>query len=97
MKSVQQVTVANVLIQQFVNRKVNHWYSFAPKLVNILFFTQKRHEPKSKYRLIFDSLLEGRFQAVISNEILTEYVEIIEKTTNAIVAHNIAESITNLP
>ncbi len=52
---------------------------------------------KSKYRLIFDSLLEGRFQAVISNEILTEYVEIIEKTTNAIVAHNIAESITNLP
>lgn len=32
---------------------------------------------KSKYRLIFDSLLEGQFQAVISNEILTEYVDII--------------------
>lgn len=52
---------------------------------------------KSKYRLIFDSLLEGQFQAVISNEILTEYVEIIERKSNAIIAHNIAESITNLP
>ncbi len=51
---------------------------------------------KSKYRPIFDSLLEGKFQAVISNEILSEYVEIIERKANAIVAHNIAESITNL-
>lgn len=52
---------------------------------------------KSKYRLIFDSLLEGKFEAVITNEILSEYVEIIERKTNSIVAHNIAESITNLP
>jgi len=52
---------------------------------------------KSKYRLIFDSLLNGRFQLIVSNEILTEYVEIIERKTNAMVAHNIAESITNLP
>ena len=52
---------------------------------------------KSKYRPIFDSLLEGRFQAVISNEILTEYIEIIERKANVFVATNIAESITNLP
>ena len=52
---------------------------------------------KSKYRPIFDSLLQGQFQAVISNEILSEYVEIIERKTNAIIAHNIAESIVNLP
>jgi len=52
---------------------------------------------KSKYRPIFNSLLDGRFQAVITNEILTEYIEIIERKANAIVAHNIAESITNLP
>ena len=52
---------------------------------------------KSKYRPIFDSLLEGQFQVVISNEILTEYVEILERKTNANVAHNIAESILNLP
>lgn len=52
---------------------------------------------KSKYRPIFDALQEGKFQAIISNEILSEYVEIIERKTNAIVAHNIAESIINLP
>ena len=52
---------------------------------------------KSKYRPIFNSLLDGQFQAVITNEILTEYIEIIERKANAIVAHNIAESITNLP
>ncbi len=52
---------------------------------------------KSKYRPIFTSLLEGHFQAIITNEILSEYVEIIERKANAIVAHNIAESIANLP
>jgi len=52
---------------------------------------------KSKFRPIFNSLLNGQFQAVITNEILNEYIEIIERKANAIVAHNIAESITNLP
>lgn len=51
---------------------------------------------KSKYRPIFDSLLNGNFHAVITNEILAEYVEILEKKTNARVAQNIAEFITNL-
>ena len=52
---------------------------------------------KSKYRPIFDALLAGEYEAVITHEILSEYVEIIERKANAIVAHNIAESIINLP
>jgi len=52
---------------------------------------------KSKFRPIFNSLLNGQFYAVITNEILNEYIEVIERKANSIVAHNIAESITNLP
>ena len=46
---------------------------------------------KSDYRAIFDALLNGTIQLVISNEILSEYVEILERKTNIIVASNIAE------
>lgn len=42
---------------------------------------------KSKYRPIFDNLLTGRFQLVISNDILSEYVEIIERKTNSVIAN----------
>jgi len=52
---------------------------------------------KSKYRPIFDALLDGLFQAVVSNEIISEYVEILERKTNAIIAYNIAEAIIKLP
>jgi putative PIN family toxin of toxin-antitoxin system len=51
---------------------------------------------KSKYRAIFDALIDGRFNAVISNDILSEYVEIIEQKTNFLVASNIAEMLLNL-
>ncbi len=51
---------------------------------------------KSKYRPIFDGLLNGDYELVISNEILSEYVEIIEKKTNVTIANNIAEAILNL-
>jgi len=50
---------------------------------------------KSKFRLIFDLLLSSKIQLVISNEILMEYVEIIEQKANAIVANNIAEMLVN--
>ena len=33
---------------------------------------------KSKYRPIFDGILRGKFTVLISNEILSEYTEIIE-------------------
>ncbi|WP_051293277.1 putative toxin-antitoxin system toxin component, PIN family [Olivibacter sitiensis] len=51
---------------------------------------------KSIYRPIFDALLEGRFELVISNEILSEYVEIIGQRANPIVASNIAEMLLSL-
>ncbi len=50
---------------------------------------------KSKFRPIFDCLLSGKIQLVISNEILMEYVEIIEEKANATVANNIAELLIN--
>lgn len=51
---------------------------------------------KSFYRPIFDALVGGKFNLVLSNDILSEYVEIIEQKTNAIVANNIAEMLLNL-
>ena len=43
----------------------------------------------SKYRPIFDGLLQGKFTLLITNEILTEYTEIIERKASPIVAANI--------
>jgi len=46
---------------------------------------------KSDYRLIFDSLLSGKFSLLVCNEILFEYEEIIAEKANQIVAKNIIE------
>ncbi|OQX77885.1 MAG: nucleotide-binding protein, partial [Bacteroidetes bacterium 4484_249] len=46
---------------------------------------------KSKFRLIFDGLINKTYNLIISNEILTEYFEIIEQKANIIVASNIIE------
>jgi len=46
---------------------------------------------KSKYRPIFDGILQGKFTLLITNEILTEYTEIIERRSSPIVAANISE------
>ena len=51
---------------------------------------------KSKFRPIFDNLLNGKIQLIVTNEILTEYVEVIERKTNSIVANNIAEVLIQL-
>lgn len=51
---------------------------------------------KSLYRPIFDALLDGKFNLVLSNEILSEYIEVIERKANAIVSNNIAEMLLNL-
>lgn len=51
---------------------------------------------KSKYRLIFDNLIAGKFQLVISNEILSEYIEILGRKTNSIIANNVAELLLTL-
>lgn len=52
---------------------------------------------QSKYRPIFDFLIEGHFQSIISNDIISEYVEIIERKTNTFIANNVAELLLNLP
>jgi len=51
---------------------------------------------KSVYRPIFDALLNGNFNLALSNDILSEYTEIIEQKANAIVASNIAEMLLSL-
>ena len=51
---------------------------------------------KSKYRPIFDALINGKFNLLLSNDILSEYTELIERKANAIVASNIAEMLLNL-
>lgn len=50
---------------------------------------------KSPYRIIFDSLRQHRFTLLISNEILSEYEEIItEKTTTSIAKHIVGMLLT---
>jgi putative PIN family toxin of toxin-antitoxin system len=51
---------------------------------------------KSEYRPIFDALLRGRYELIISNEILSEYIEVLERKANPVVASNIAEALLNL-
>ncbi|MEL7426660.1 MAG: putative toxin-antitoxin system toxin component, PIN family [Bacteroidota bacterium] len=52
---------------------------------------------KSKYRPIFDALLDGQITLLITNDIISEYVEIIERKANAIVATNIADLLVSSP
>jgi len=50
----------------------------------------------SPYRLILDSLLNKRFDLIISNDVLNEYTEIIAQKSNATVATNISEMLLTL-
>ena len=52
---------------------------------------------RSPYRPIFDALLEGSIQLLISNEILNEYVEKLEEKANIVVAENIANFLLRSP
>ena len=51
---------------------------------------------KSKYRLIFDKLLTGDFELMITNEIISEYIEIIGSKTTSSIAKNVIELFLNL-
>lgn len=51
---------------------------------------------KSVYRPIFDALIDGKFELTLSNDILSEYIEILQRKTNPSVANNIAEMLLNL-
>ena len=52
---------------------------------------------KSPYRPIFDSFLSGKIHLLIDNAILNEYVEILEKNSDTIVAQNMAELLADSP
>ena len=51
---------------------------------------------KSPYRPIFDGLISGDYVLCLTNEILSEYTEIISQRANPVVANNIAEMLLNL-
>jgi putative PIN family toxin of toxin-antitoxin system len=51
---------------------------------------------KSIYRPILDALIDGKFDLVLSNDILSEYIEVIERKANAAVSNNIAEMLLGL-
>ena len=51
---------------------------------------------KSKYRLIFDSLISSEFELFITNEIISEYIEIIGNKTTSTIALNVIELLLNL-
>jgi uncharacterized protein len=52
---------------------------------------------KSKYRPIFNALLDGKICLLVSNDILSEYVEKIEEKTNAQIAENISNFLVRSP
>ena len=45
----------------------------------------------SKYRIIFDEFLSNKLTLIISNEVITEYYEVISRYTNEVVASNVSE------
>lgn len=51
---------------------------------------------KSVYRPVFNVLIAGKYQLIHSNDILSEYTEVIERKSNALVSNNIAEMFLNL-
>jgi putative PIN family toxin of toxin-antitoxin system len=51
---------------------------------------------QSKYRPIFNAVLNGNIELILSNDIINEYIEIIERKTNSFVANNIGETLLNL-
>lgn len=52
---------------------------------------------RSQFHWIFQSLLAGRFELLVSNEILNEYEEIVGKKFNPDVAKNVGRTLLFLP
>ena len=61
---------------------------------NVLLIALPLHSP---YRPIFNGLRDGAFTLVISNEILTEYEEILTRQTSPGIAQNVIKFILALP
>ena len=52
---------------------------------------------QSKYRPIFDAVLEGKINLLVSNDIVNEYIEKLEEKTNSVVAANILDFMMRSP
>ena len=52
---------------------------------------------RSPYRWIFDRLIDGSLALCVSNEILLEYLEVLERKANSEVAENVVNFITIHP
>jgi uncharacterized protein len=48
---------------------------------------------KSAYRKIFDGFLFQQFTLILSNDVLLEYLEIVQQKTNASIAENVIKSL----
>ena len=51
----------------------------------------------SPYRPAWQAFREGRYTLCVSNDILSEYSEILERVANAAVSHNIVNAIARSP
>lgn len=51
----------------------------------------------SPYRSAWQAFREGRYTLCVSNDILNEYSEILERVANAAVAHNVVNAIIRSP
>ena len=52
---------------------------------------------KSRYRPIFDALIVGEIQLLISNDIVSEYAEKLEERTSKVVARNVMDFLIKSP
>lgn len=51
---------------------------------------------KSRFRPIFEALRAGKFQLLVTTEILNEYAEIFEERMSPVVSYNVTELISRL-
>jgi predicted nucleic acid-binding protein len=52
---------------------------------------------KSRFNPIFEALLQNKFNLFVSNEILLEYTEILEKRANPIIARDVLDALIIRP
>jgi uncharacterized protein len=52
--------------------------------------------PQSPYFLIFEALIEEKFELVIHNEIISEYEEVISKRYNSAIVNDVLEMVLHL-
>ncbi|MEM8583281.1 MAG: putative toxin-antitoxin system toxin component, PIN family [Bacteroidota bacterium] len=51
----------------------------------------------SRFRPIFDLIIQGQIQLLLTTDILLEYIEIIGNRSSTVVANNVGNLITKLP